>query len=234
MWMNVMCRIHVSTTATTSWAPSSASVTRDTSWHKTRFPVKVAHTQTHAHMHIRSLHTSSYLFSCLCVQTLMNVAFPATCVSISVSTTLEVTPVSVQRDINSRDTGYVKVRLLWKNKIQKNIPSSQVFPLSFSHCSTCQNQEWNLLVLKKRKGLSTNTDTLCRHKQSHLCGFTCTMVLSWSGFLFEGSGAPSNGLLPSPPLPFWSGAGFYWGAAMNPAACVKGTFADESKLLYQK
>lgn len=36
-----MCRVRVSTTATTSSAPSSASVSRDMSWHQTRSPVKV-------------------------------------------------------------------------------------------------------------------------------------------------------------------------------------------------
>lgn len=41
MWMNVMCRVHVSTTATTWSAPSSASVTMGMSWHKMRSPVKV-------------------------------------------------------------------------------------------------------------------------------------------------------------------------------------------------
>lgn len=139
--MNVMCRIHVSTTATTSWAPSSASVNRDMSSHRTRFPVKVKHMHAHTHMLARThnlcihyvLFFSSSVCVCVCVQTLMNAASPATCVSISVSTALEVTPVSVQRDISSRDSGYVKVLLLYPYLIfKKNKNPSH--PLNFFRC----------------------------------------------------------------------------------------------------
>ncbi len=88
------------------------------------------HTGTHTHIHIYtvvdkcmyvnthhipifSTCSASYSLS-VCVwissvQTLMNAASPATCVSTSVSTAQEVTPVSVQRDISSRETGCVKV-----------------------------------------------------------------------------------------------------------------------------
>lgn len=48
--MNVMCRVPVSTSATTSSVLSSASVTRVMSWHWTQRPAKVsAHTCSHAH-----------------------------------------------------------------------------------------------------------------------------------------------------------------------------------------
>lgn len=67
-----------------------------------------------SHSHFSTC-TASYSY-CVCVsvcifsvQTLMNAASPATCVSTSVLTAQEVTPVSVQRDISSRETGCVKV-----------------------------------------------------------------------------------------------------------------------------
>lgn len=71
------------------------------------------------------------------VQTSMSAASPITCVSTSVSTAQEVTPVSVQRDISCRETGCVKV--LQSSFILS--PSSVLFPflvyLSSSYPPVC-------------------------------------------------------------------------------------------------
>lgn len=120
-----MQKAPVITTATTWLAPSFASVTKATSWLKTRSPVKV---DTHAHyMHwhkcnrphantfpVVNSHWLAVLIVCFCVCTFsaqisMSVVCPATCVSTSVLTIQEVTLVSVHKDINSRQTGCVKV-----------------------------------------------------------------------------------------------------------------------------
>lgn len=71
MWMNVMCRVPVSTTATTWLAPSYASVTRAMSWHKTRSPAKVdthiIHTHTHKHtVYKHALPYTHHLFVYVC------------------------------------------------------------------------------------------------------------------------------------------------------------------------
>lgn len=72
-------------------------------------------------------------------------------------------------------------------------------------------------------------------QRSHLCGFICTMALSWSGFLFEGPGAPSKGELLCffPSFPFGQVQAFTGGtpwiqllvskgpSVMNPSCCAR-------------
>lgn len=118
-----MQKAPVITTATTWLAPSFASVTKATSWLKTRSPAKV---HTHAHYMHKCNHPHANTFPvvnahwlvllivyfCACMfsaQISMSAVCPATCVSTSVLTIQEVTLVSVHQDISSRQTGCVKV-----------------------------------------------------------------------------------------------------------------------------
>lgn len=142
----------------------------------------------------------------VCVQTLMNVASPATCVSISVSTALGVTLVSVQRDINSRDSGYVKVRLLREkkqNKTSRPLKPFRSHPVAVEPVKT--GNEASLGQSRDRKnarGEATQPLTLCiATSKVTSVGLCARWRFLEVDFFLKLRGAPSKGELLTPPPP---------------------------------
>lgn len=126
----------------------------------------------------------------------MNAASRAICASTSAWTTPAVTPVSVQRDISSRETGCVKVLCpsfssfcCSSNIFASLSPVVPLFPLSqlFKDDKYHVNTTLMSTAMETFRCQATQTQKLCVTPLSCVCEFMCMMVFSEVD-LYEASG----------------------------------------------